>query len=393
MTDYIKVIFRGETYGSIRAPTTLALLCSVFRVSPRASPILMSLDKSPLAISDLSAPISSGLYELISRRDVPFDPELDPSPHLHLPRVRLRKAPEKVDDSPSHSHSSNPQFPIPESEMAIAIQAMLHVIGSIPPRYLKYNVVLSNQIEASIDEVERMQKMLADLKTAEPNELDQAVRIKTRGKSKIPLTHGIHITFFQYRILNVLYEAWKLVWRRATPFSRYFRLTDIKVLHSIDVAEHYLNLLNSWRRVLESDTYSELEKSFESLRPVDEGQNAASKSKVYKAPTLPSEKHPRAWQYLVRPLTSNGDRAVLQDLETPRTVLDPNTVLTDFRKMFMDGITSNSIYKTEELNVMLSKMMDLDRQARQSAHPGETLQYPSRAVRSAIQREFRLSSK
>ena len=392
MKEYVKVIFRGETYGSIRAPTTLGLLCSVLQVSPRAQPVLTLItaddDAIPKkAITSLDDPVQSGLYELVARRDILFDPSVDPSPHLSLARVKNKLHPshrERQQDPETSSKS--PQFPIPEDEMAIAIRAMLHVVGSIPPRYLKYNVVLANQVSEAIQEVERITRLMNDLKTRPPPEFNLRLQ-----HSALPLSLAVQTTFFQYRVLQILYETWKTCWRRASPVSRYLSVSDLRIMDSIDVAEHYLNLLHSWRRIIQGDTWSRLQKLLDQEKALHATFKVTVKPKLYEPPPLDSGKHPRAWLYLARPNPSvvSGDPVLQRRMNTAEP-LDQERVLSDFRKTFIDSMTTHHMYSNEELGVLLFKLMELDKHSR-SAGNAKSIAYPTAYIRSQIQKEFRLT--
>lgn len=376
MSNYVKVCFQGETYGSIRSPVSLNLLCALFKVSPRSSPTLVSLDsKHPLIVSDMNEEVESGFFELISRRDIPFDSSIDNLPSIARPKRPQNRAHFK-DDSASESSNSD-VFPIPEDEMALAIRAMLHVISSIPPRYLKFNVILSNQIERAITEVEKLQKVLDDLSTNS----DESIYRYNRSK-KIPLDLTIHKTFIQYRILNILHQTWKSAWDRVSPISRFFTISDIKVLDSIDLSEHYLNRLNSWRRIIEMDTWNTIVTQIPLPSPTD----LNPRKKIYNPKGLPSDKNPKAWTYLVRPSTS----PVLQsNIDTPTIFLNPAETLDAFRKMYIESIKAQKITKDEELGLLLVKMLKLDVQFK-SHSSLENVVYPSEYVKNSIKKEFKL---
>ena len=217
MTSYIKIKFRNEIYGSIRAPTTIGILCYIFKLSPRSMPTLVSLEHvgdSSIVISDLDAHVDTGFYELVSRRDVEYDPAIDELTNPITRRiVRPKRAKESIKEGEEATSSHlKPAFPIPESEMNLAIRAMLQVVGSIPPRYLKFNAVLAKQIDHAISEVMRIQHVLSDLQNKE-QESDYYQKVLSKNRS-ISLPLAIHITFIQYRIMHILYETWKTVWLR-----------------------------------------------------------------------------------------------------------------------------------------------------------------------------------
>ena len=377
MSNYVKICFQGETYGSIRSPLSLNTLCTLFKVSPRASPTLVSLDpKHPLIVSEMSEEVESGFFEFVSRRDVPFDPSID-----HLPAlIRYKKVPHQTlrknqDDCLDQYKSDS--LPIPDNEMALAIRAMLHVVGSIPPRYLKFNVILANQVERAITQVEKLQKVLSDLSTNS----DDSIYRYNRSK-KIPLDLSIHQTFIQYRILDILHQTWKTAWERVSPISRYFSISNLKILDSIELSEHYLNRLNSWRRILEAETWNSLMKHVQLPSPTD----LNPRKNIYNPRGIPSNKNPKAWTYLVRPSTTP---AMQSNIDTPETFLNPADTLNSFRKMYIDSIKAQKITKDEEMNLLLLKMLKLDNQFK-SESPKENIVYPIQYVKESIKKEFKL---
>lgn len=376
MASYVKVCFQGEIYGSIRSPVSLNLLCALFKVSPRASPTLVSLDaKHPLIVSDMEQEVEVGFFELVSRRDVPYDANIDNlKPINKTRRAHCRNT--KDEDLNSASNQTD-VFPIPDDEMTLAIRAMLHVISSIPPRYLNFNVILANQVERAIEVVENLEKVLADLNINS----DESVHRYNRSK-KIPLELQIHKTFIQYRILNVLHQTWKAAWDRVSPISRYFSISDIKIMDSLELSEVYLNRLNSWRRMLERDKWDALVSNIPLPTPTD----LNPRKKIYNPRGLPSDKNPKAWTYLVRPCTAP---VTPSNINTPTVFLDPAETLHSFRKMYIDSMKAQKITKDEELNVLLVKMLQLEMQFK-SKSSSENIVYPFNYIKKAIKREFKL---
>lgn len=376
MASYVKVCFQGEIYGSIRSPVSLNLLCSLFKVSPRASPTLVSLDtKHPLIVSDMEKEVEEGFFELVSRRDIPYDPNIDYLPPLSRNR-RVHSRTRTTEDQNSTSNQPD-TFPIPDDEMSLAIRAMLHVISSIPPRYLNFNVILANQVERAIEEVEKLQKILADLTINS----DESVHRYNRSK-KIPLDLTIHKTFIQYRILNVLHQTWKAAWDRVSPISRYFSISDIKIMDSVELSEVYLNRLNSWRRILEKDKWNALVSHIPLPKPSD----LNPRKKIYNPRGLTSDKNPKAWTYLVRPSTAP---VTPSNVDTPKVFLDPVESLNSFRKMYIESMKAQKITKDEELNVLLVKMLQLEMKLK-SQSTTEQIVYPFSYIKKAIQKEFKL---
>jgi hypothetical protein len=319
--------------------------------------------------------VEEGFFELVSRRDIPYDPNIDYLPPLSRNR-RVHSRTRTTEDQNSTSNQPD-TFPIPDDEMSLAIRAMLHVISSIPPRYLNFNVILANQVERAIEEVEKLQKILADLTINS----DESVHRYNRSK-KIPLDLTIHKTFIQYRILNVLHQTWKAAWDRVSPISRYFSISDIKIMDSVELSEVYLNRLNSWRRILEKDKWNALVSHIPLPKPSD----LNPRKKIYNPRGLTSDKNPKAWTYLVRPSTAP---VTPSNVDTPKVFLDPVESLNSFRKMYIESMKAQKITKDEELNVLLVKMLQLEMKLK-SQSTTEQIVYPFSYIKKAIQKEFKL---
>lgn len=148
------------------------------------------------------------------------------------------------------------------------------------------------------------------------------------------------------------------------------------------MSEHYLNRLNSWRRILELDTWNALVKHVPLPTPADSNP----RKKLYNPKGLPSDKNPKAWTYLVRPCTTP---AMQSTIDTPTIFLDPADTLKSFREMYIDSIKAQKITKDEELNILLFKMLSLDRQFK-SQSSKEKIIYPIDYVKNSIKKEFKL---
>ncbi|KAI8927109.1 hypothetical protein BC831DRAFT_453958 [Entophlyctis helioformis] len=468
--SHTKIIYRGSVYGPMRAPTTIRTICAVLKISPRASPTLQSVDRTvPIVVVDINAPVASGLYELLSHPDVAYDQSID-GPMLDLrPAQILDNTPATIHrysaptDTPiisgsllaktdasaavrpiSGGHASaggmssndgqmhlpnTKQLPLGKTEMDACVGAMVQLISSIPPRYVKYNKVLSAQIDYAMREVDRLQSVLSrltqkvDEATAKlhhatpthggilaptpPDKTSATAGAPARPRkpmtAAVPLT--MHVTFTQFRIVHILYETWKTVWKRYSPAVRSFNISKIQTVHSIEMAEHYLNQLWSWRRILDARTWDRLQQSAiangtmgpaalsagtstgvgaASAWGAGAGQDMSKQAKfrgyavppigvarLLEPPALPSGEHPRAWEYLVQPSPSlvveDVDGATPTPQSTTRLVvrLNEQTTLREFRQIFIDAILQHRIYRDDELDCLLEELMGLDKIARQ----------------------------
>nr|KAJ3422856.1 hypothetical protein HK105_005940 [Polyrhizophydium stewartii] len=355
--DHIKIVLQGNVYGPLRAPTTIKTLCVALKVSPRAMPTLQSLDREPkIVIVDMDAGVESGLYELLAQPGVEFDSELDDSMLLPAPKalrsVRALRTPAATEESRESAEpvASQPleRMPLSRSEMDACVNAMMHLISSIPPRYIRHNAVLSAQLEHAMLEVDRLQKNLDAL----VQRIDTAAHDLGFSSKRATLSIEIHVTFVQYRIVHVLYEAWKTMWKRFSPAIRSFNISKIETLHSVEIAEHYLNRLWSWRRILDSDVWCKL------TRSMHEQERRADNL----------EKMPRSLQ-------PPAARA---------------------KQIFTDAVLRHNLLKDDELDCLLNELLTIDRLARKphaaAAGPGsDIIVYPTTFVREAIRREFRIN--
>ncbi|KAL2918849.1 hypothetical protein HK105_201683 [Polyrhizophydium stewartii] len=414
--DHIKIVLQGNVYGPLRAPTTIKTLCVALKVSPRAMPTLQSLDREPkIVIVDMDAGVESGLYELLAQPGVEFDSELDDSMLLPAPKalrsVRALRTPAATEESRESAEpvASQPleRMPLSRSEMDACVNAMMHLISSIPPRYIRHNAVLSAQLEHAMLEVDRLQKNLDAL----VQRIDTAAHDLGFSSKRATLSIEIHVTFVQYRIVHVLYEAWKTMWKRFSPAIRSFNISKIETLHSVEIAEHYLNRLWSWRRILDSDVWCKLTRSMhEQERRADNLEKmprslqppaARAKSRLLDPPSLTRGEHPRVWEYLVQPAAA-GVAACIANVACdgmPRrniVQLDEHQTLREFRQIFTDAVLRHNLLKDDELDCLLNELLTIDRLARKphaaAAGPGsDIIVYPTTFVREAIRREFRIN--
>ncbi|KAH6599481.1 hypothetical protein BASA50_002995 [Batrachochytrium salamandrivorans] len=377
--SYVKIVLRGEVYGPLHTPVSLRIICAALKISTKASPTLQSIDRVPhLILVDLDACVESGLYELLMHPGIPYEDaadqlplqtltcstassshtsHIDPPPHLSPP------SPEPA----SHSNLSpvSETLPLNSLEMDVCIKAMLHLISAIPSRYIKYNKVLSQQLDRALLEVDRLQESLSKLHNRMPSPLD------TDKVDILSLPLSIHTTFIQYRIVQVLYETWKTVGRRYSPAIRTFNIHNIHMLHSVDVAEHYLNVLCSWRRILDTKVWDRLTQSVSIQKRQAETyaktqlsrSSVATRSKIRLLGPLelPSGKYPHEWEYLVQP----PDKRVLDlirlnsDCRNQSIQLDAKTTLREFRHIFIQAVLCHSLFKDAELVCLLDELIPL----------------------------------
>ncbi|KAJ3083401.1 hypothetical protein HK102_001095 [Quaeritorhiza haematococci] len=345
---YIKVTHRGRTYGPLQTPITLRTVCRLLNVPLDASPTLIQV-KPPKkgtrgpgsgkggtskaekadskAITDKTGNVISlpdkvitceGLFELLtvsSKLSIP-DPEEDDIQSRSLAVDAPVTFPESEDvsdreitetEQPRHLdrdqilkspfECSNAQT---IQDLEIAIEAMMHLIASVPPRLVRYNAILSKSLDKAVQDVSKMQKHLADgnrwkrtsametTKTPpEPPPLpqkyiqEQGASEPQRGQPRASVpptrTHSavqtrkqkedtlgklqqdhpdVYRIMVLERIINILTSVWSSVWTRFGPRSRYFHPTDMSAFDALTRAEQSLNRWHLWRRVCDDSVFA-----------------------------------------------------------------------------------------------------------------------------------------
>jgi hypothetical protein len=188
------------------------------------------------------------------------------------------------------------------------------------------------------------------------NQVDQwSTRISQISKQDPD--YNDHVTFIQYRMLNILYETWKTVWTQFSPYSRSFSNETIFKSNTLDSAEHYLNLLCSWRRMLPQSLWAKIKSKY---------QPKASKQtqNILKPPRLPSTEEGRSFTYLVS-----------------RKEKDSSSVIDRFRRKFIKELVLQNLFHTGDLERLLDNLLKEEHQ---------NLNFPHNRIKSIISKEFDL---
>lgn len=137
MNDYIKVSYKGSIYGPIQAPAPFHVVCSHLRVSLNASPSLGSIKDPGLVIVDRNRLVPTGFYELLALPNIRFDP-VEEQRSIDAKRAVTRHSIDTQTDKclPIQQSVANYSLPLGKSEMDVVMKGMLHLISSIPPRYI-----------------------------------------------------------------------------------------------------------------------------------------------------------------------------------------------------------------------------------------------------------------
>ncbi|KAJ3304359.1 hypothetical protein HDV03_002840 [Kappamyces sp. JEL0829] len=363
MSGYIKVIFKGTVYGPIQAPTTLAVLANLLRVSMRAQPTLQSLDpKQPGVVCAENTVITSGIYTLVANPEIVYDEVLDGHSHRLARKSTVHRhmdtQTEPLQGPDGRAGRNACGLPMERGAMEATVEGMLHLISTIPPRYIKYNKLLSTQIETALDEVDAWNKKLHDLYA------DMESGPARLHASGVPL--ATFVTFVQYRVLFVMHDIWKKVWTRFAPSNRVFNVSKIYTLHTLEKAEHILNCLSSWRRMLDANAWSKIRlhtTKDQVARP------STAKVRLLMPARLPSDEH-------------CGNPVQLAQAQPDLSGNNAQAELVLFRLAYLEKVRQTTIHRNEDLKLALENLL-----REKSLHPS----YPAKFIRQAMAQEFRIA--
>jgi hypothetical protein len=370
---YIKVIYQGCTYGPIEAPMTLLAICNMIRVSLRAKPVLRAISRKDTLLSLPEEMVSTGLYELISNPNISYDESVDGV--LEQPAKKTKLATNSHDmftqtqarTDLTESNTTSSMLPLRKDEMKECVDRMLHLLATIPPRYIKYNKVLSQQIDEALLQADEWNKKLNSL-------YDRLESASTNAKHLSGVSLGTFMTFVQYRILNMLHDIWKTVWQRFAPASRVYSVSKIYTLHSLQTVEHILNCLSSWRRMIEREDWSKI-KQFVS-ESIHFLPRSKSKAQLIMPPRLVSQEHA-------------GDFIQLsQSRPELKPVRDKRRDLDQFRSAFVKQLSLAEVYRNEDMVRILNSL--LREQEDSVCRSTESAAYPTQYIRQSICHEFQI---
>lgn len=370
--NYVKIIANGNTYGPIRAPTTLSFIIKILKISKSASPMLQMLNTptNPMVIIDLQEKVLSGLYELLYDTDVGYDSAAECTQEFPVHHNTYCTTGVRKDRLPVNHYSSKTattiteslelvaaeeqEFPLKDGDMSECLKAMMELISSIPPRYIKYNVKLSAQIDAALAEVN-----------------EWSLRLNSGDEDE--MSWKLKKTFIQYRIIHILHETWKTVWQQFSPYARSFQTTKIVSFHAFDVAEGYLNRLWSWRRMLSDSEWRKLRCVYSKendARRVTHFVPMNAKNRILKPPPLPSSENAQTWTYLVR--------RPLPKINSAHE--NSKNAVHSFRLMFIDAMINDDVHSRKGISILLNDLL-----LKESAN---NKNFPVYLIRDVIQSEF-----
>ncbi|KAJ3150990.1 hypothetical protein HDU86_006246 [Geranomyces michiganensis] len=360
----LQIIYAGTTYGPIR-PASLSTVFAALHISPRSSPTISGISdptKVFSAAADPHAIVPAGLYELHCRPDVQWDSAIDnwPSPKLN-PKVTAAPVVTAI-DLPALPKRRRVQETEPqdEDEIEAGIQAMVHLVGTIPARYVKHNARLSARLSIAGQEINTLQDLLDD-------------------QSKTPASRRA----IQQRLLATLHDVWKTVWARFAPGTRAYHISDVTNPANFARAEHALNTFHVWRRTLDATTWEQMKRS-STLRHVVDVSKLSRYHRV--APRILDIDQPGTgapWLYLARPseyAAPSSAAPLHQVCEEVRTV----------RSAFLDVMLRMGIHRDSDMNNALRELVDSRAAAVASPTAGNVVDeaYPADAVVRALRKEF-----
>ena len=369
---YIKVVYQTTVYGPFQGPISLARLAKLMRISMRAKPLLQSMDTEKITvITNENAIINAGLYSLAADPSIVYDEAIDGA--METSSVgrnkfgQFRDCQTQTDSSAHHNGEYSAatsgicNLPLDRSEMEHTVEGMIHLLSSIPPRYIKYNKVLAAQMKISLDQVNEWIKSLSIV--YQDMENDKIGLLHASG-----VTFATYVTFVQYRILSVMHDIWKKVWTRFPPSSRVFNVSTIYTYNSLENAEHILNCLSSWRRMMDAEAWDKIHRHNAAIVESDvKKRTLTAKDRLLQPSRLASTEHA-------------GDRISLAQSFGGLKDISNNQELQNFRIAFIQELRRSAVFKNDELKTIKNKMLKERKLNRDSID----------FISNAIEKEFRI---
>jgi hypothetical protein len=388
---YLKFAYRGEVYGPVRAPCQLHTLCRSVRVSLRALPVLEGRGGGTAAagdgsggcgtqppaqvisISDPVGEVGAGFYVLHADPAIAWDEALDGGP------LRPRAlAPAPAPPAPTLAPAQEAVPPVPQveldrsrpmtrQELDAAIQAMLRVFGSIPPRYFTYNRRLRCQLQLAGDRVEELRRELEALMQRRDRDHGREARgvAGATGPAMRPRRAPLEqeVALLQFAILHTLKAAWDTVWQQYAPRARRLALDEgtwrATVAPAVGVVEAALDRVNqwqrmeaggqAWRQLCRSSTYAHL------VHPSRLARFPGFKPHFLDLPELPSGRYPHAWEYLVTLPKGMATTSSSSPLPPPDSLA---RVRGEVRLRFLEEWRDTQACRDEELAGVLERVLD-----------------------------------
>jgi hypothetical protein len=133
--NYIKISFRGTIYGPIEAPAPFHTVCKYMKVSVKANPSLQSIQTPDLVIVDRNALVPTGFYKLHALQDVKYE-HIEEENKFVVNHVVHHSIDTQTDKIAVVDRTLSSSLPLGKTEMDIVMQGMIHLISSVPPRYI-----------------------------------------------------------------------------------------------------------------------------------------------------------------------------------------------------------------------------------------------------------------
>jgi hypothetical protein len=133
--NYIKISFHGTIYGPIEALSPFHIVCKHMKVSIKSNPSLQSIQNPNFVIVDGKTIVPSGFYKLHALGDVKFE-HVEEESNFAVKRVAHHSIDTQKDKAGVINHNLPSSLPLGKTEMDIVMQGMLHLISSVPPRYI-----------------------------------------------------------------------------------------------------------------------------------------------------------------------------------------------------------------------------------------------------------------
>ncbi|KAJ3010916.1 hypothetical protein HKX48_007134 [Thoreauomyces humboldtii] len=396
----IQIVYDGTTFGPV-SPTSLRTLLSALRIPPRSHPTLVGISDPSKAFSptDLNVRVPPGLYECLCTTKVAWEEGIDswpaPPPSTLAPKPQVHVAVKETEPVGEDRNAMPKAFVEgPMDDLEVGIEAMLHVISTIPGRYVKYNKILAAELDSALTQVDALSIALRATKRPRDERQASDTRTGVRIPSSSTDTENPRLPlettriFIQYRIFALLHAVWTSVWTRFGPRWRRYHVTDVRTPEALRVAERTLDRLHVWRRACSAQEWSALSREG-TLASSGGGVTRLTRGRGYVPRRLELAPPSSGWEHLVA-----GDRRAVEIIREPQVpAVNVGEAVGSVRRMFVDTMVRTGLHRDEELNVLLREIAGLDAVARIAAAKDRNAGrpdplYPTARVLNTLRREF-----
>ncbi|KAJ3388126.1 hypothetical protein HDU92_001605 [Lobulomyces angularis] len=429
MQSYIRLYYNNENYGPLNAPSSLRDICEGLRINLKSIPALLKLvddsfdeisenlsrsgsncniqssdtkhNNSQETITELDEVVHEGIYQLlVAHPEIPYEKKIEKKKKVLSKNFGTQTSnfvKEEINELNHNEFIDNSlETPLSIAEMENSIEAMKYVIASIPERYVKYNKVLSKNIDKANFEVERLYKIAND--------------VESHQKSLI--SAEIRKTLIYFQMMTVLVNAWNSVWIKFGPVSRSYHFSDLRHNEALGRAENFLTRFHLWRRVMEGEKWSLIEREVASER--NTCLSFISRRAGYNTPHVHLTRggtvlHP----YIYVPRQSQGSNMPFRQGNSKENFTEgrirpvsigtlkcnvktapsyaEEEALKKFRRVYVKTLTQTKIHRVREMSRLLEELLAFQGPNLNDENLIIDYKFPTHYVRSQIKKEFRLN--